>query len=138
MRVITAFFSVENLQLNPGQLPPMKEAIHGCREWLGTNEGVNRIAIFEKLTCSRQAPPKPAAKVFHFSVLIEGHKQAKPTCLAATPMNFPLVSMGCIYRSFRGCSGTWLVAEDVWTFKVEDAERGQVFLNPRVSGLLVH
>ena len=72
MRVITAFFSVENLPLNPGQLPPMKEAIHSYREWLGTNEGENRIAIFEKLTCSTiPAPKKPTLKAFHFSVLIE-------------------------------------------------------------------
>ena len=80
MRVITAFFSVESLPLNPGQLPPMKEAIHRCREWLGTNEGENRIAIFEKLTCSsRRAPQKPTFRVFHFSVLIEGHKPSKPS-----------------------------------------------------------
>lgn len=79
MRVITAFFSVENLSLNPGQLPPMKEAIYGCREWLGTNEGENRIAIFEKLTCSsRTAPKKPTLKAFHFTVLIEDYNPSKP------------------------------------------------------------
>jgi hypothetical protein len=80
MRVITAFFSVENLPLNPGQLPPMKEAIHRYREWLGTNEGENRIAIFEKLTCSsRPASQRPALRVFHFSILIEGHRPSKPS-----------------------------------------------------------
>ncbi|MGO9436751.1 MAG: hypothetical protein ACLPH3_12300 [Terracidiphilus sp.] len=80
MRVITAFFSVENLLLNPGQLPPMKEAINRCREWLGTNEGENRIAIFEKLTySSRRVPQKPTLRVFHFSVLIKGDKPSKPS-----------------------------------------------------------
>ncbi len=79
MRVITAFFSVENLLLNPGQLPPMKEAINRCREWLGTNEGENRVAVFERLTCSsRPASQKPTLKAFHFSVLIEVHKPSKP------------------------------------------------------------
>ncbi len=80
MRVITAFFSVENLPLNPGKLPPMNEAIHRCREWLGTNIGENRIATFEKSTCSsRRAPQKPTLRVFHFSVLIEGHKPSRTT-----------------------------------------------------------
>jgi hypothetical protein len=80
MRVITEFFSVENIPLNPDQLPPMKEAIHRCREWLGTNEGENRITIFETLTCSsKRAPQKPTLRVFHFSVLIEGHKPSKPS-----------------------------------------------------------
>jgi hypothetical protein len=75
MRVITAFFSVENLPLNPAQLPPMKEAIYRRREWLGTNEGENRIAIIEKLTCSSgRAPQKLTLRVFHFSVLIQDHK----------------------------------------------------------------
>ncbi len=79
MRIITAFFSVENLPLNLGQLPPMKEAIHSYREWLGTNEGENRVAIFEKLTSSRRpASKKPTLKAFHFSVLIEDHKPSKP------------------------------------------------------------
>ena len=79
MRVITEFFSVESLPPNPGQLPPMIEAIHGSREWLGLNEGENRIAIFEKLTCnSKHAPQRSTFKVFHFSVLIESHKPSKP------------------------------------------------------------
>ena len=79
MRIITAFFSVENLPLNLGQLPPMKAAIHSYREWLGTNEGENRVAMFERLTCSsRPASKKPPLKAFHFSVLIEYHKPSKP------------------------------------------------------------
>jgi hypothetical protein len=80
MRVITAFFSVESVPINPGQLPPMKEAIHNCREWLGTNEGENRIEIFEKLIRSSQrAPQKADFRIFQFSVLIEGHKLSKPS-----------------------------------------------------------
>jgi len=80
MRVSTTFFSVENLPLNPGQLPPMKEAIHGCREWLGANEGENRIEIFEKVQGNcRRAPQKPTFRVFHFSLLIEDHKPSKPS-----------------------------------------------------------
>jgi hypothetical protein len=79
MRVITAFFSVENLPLNLGQLPPMMEAIQSYREWLGTNEGENRITIFEKLTCSsRPASQKPTLKAFHFSVIIEDRRPSKP------------------------------------------------------------
>ena len=79
MRVITEFFSVKNLPLNPGQLPPMKETIHSCREWLGTKEGENRIAILDELTCSsRRALQKPTLRAFHFIVLIEAHKPTGP------------------------------------------------------------
>jgi hypothetical protein len=57
MRVITEFFSVESLPLNPGQLPPMKEAIHGRREWLGLNEGENRIAYLRRYRYRLAAQP---------------------------------------------------------------------------------
>ena len=80
MRVITAFFSVENLPLNTGQrFSEMKEPIYRCREWLGTNEGKSRVAILEKLTCSRRpASKRPILTAFHFCVLIEKSKPPKP------------------------------------------------------------
>jgi len=79
MRVITAFFSVEKLPLRPDQLPPVKEAIYRCREWLGTNEGRNRVAIFEGTSFGRPACQRPTLQAFHFSVLIEDHKTSKPS-----------------------------------------------------------
>jgi hypothetical protein len=80
MRIITDFYSVESLPLDPCQIPLMKKAIHGCREWLGTNEGQSRVAIFENLTCDSQgATPKVDFRVIHFSVSHRRSKSSNPS-----------------------------------------------------------
>jgi len=80
MRVITDFYAVESLPLDPCQFPPMKKAIHGCREWLGTNEGQSRVAIFENLTRgSQRAAQKVDFRVIHFSVSHRRSKSSNPS-----------------------------------------------------------
>jgi hypothetical protein len=76
MRVITTFFSIESLRLvldhhvdcapNDSTPATAKDAINAYREWLGTHEGENRVALLEKSIPRR----RPKHRKVHLKVLV--------------------------------------------------------------------
>ena len=82
MRVITTFFSIESPRLlldhevdlapNDPMSADVNNATSGCREWLGTHEGENRVALLEKsIQCHRRMHRKIQMKVLFTVVLID-------------------------------------------------------------------
>jgi len=73
MRIITAVFYIGDLGLLTEKAPEGNAAIHCCREWLLTQEGENRSAVFAKAICSKPIARKSSLKALHFSVSIRGN-----------------------------------------------------------------